>query len=72
MLSTIDAIRRPAGAGGLGADGLVYRYAASTPDGLSGREGTFNMCSFWLVEALARRGRRQERASKGQSRESGP
>jgi GH15 family glucan-1,4-alpha-glucosidase len=58
MRSTVDAIRRPIAEGGLGADGLVYRYdPAATPDGLPGREGTFNMCSFWLVEALTRAGR---------------
>jgi GH15 family glucan-1,4-alpha-glucosidase len=45
-------------AGGLAADGLVYRYdPAVAPDNLPGREGTFNMCSFWLVEALTRAGR---------------
>jgi GH15 family glucan-1,4-alpha-glucosidase len=58
MLGTIDSIRRPLAAGGLGADGLIYRYdPIAAPDGLAGREGTFNICSFWLVEALTRAGR---------------
>ena len=57
MLATVDAIRKPMAAGGLAADGLVYRYDPSlAPDGLPGEEGTFNMCSFWLVEALTRAG----------------
>jgi GH15 family glucan-1,4-alpha-glucosidase len=35
-------------------DGLVLRYrVARTDDGLSGEEGTFTICSFWLVAALA-------------------
>jgi alpha,alpha-trehalase len=34
-------------------DGLVLRYRVDqTDDGLSGREGTFAICSFWLVSAL--------------------
>ncbi|WP_433605387.1 glycoside hydrolase family 15 protein [Prescottella agglutinans] len=34
-------------------DGLVLRYRVeSTDDGLSGKEGTFTICSFWLVSAL--------------------
>jgi alpha,alpha-trehalase len=37
----------------LTADGLVLRYrTAETDDGLSGEEGTFTICSFWLVSAL--------------------
>ncbi len=58
MKATVDAIRRPQTKGGLAADGLVYRYdPRQAPDGLEGTEGTFNMCSFWLVEALTRAGR---------------
>ena len=39
-------------------DSLVYRYkiGAAAKDGLMGEEGTFNMCSFWLAEAVARSG----------------
>ena len=34
-------------------DGLVLRYRVEqTDDGLCGREGTFTICSFWLVSAL--------------------
>lgn len=58
MLKTLDAIRRPPEQGGLVADGLVYRYNASRGvDGLPGDEGTFNMCTFWLVEAMTRAGK---------------
>src|SRR5262245_17955706 len=58
MLASVDAIRSPATRGGLAADGLVYRYDPKiAPDGLPGVEGTFNMCSFWLVEALTHAGR---------------
>ncbi|MBN1529981.1 MAG: glycoside hydrolase family 15 protein [Thermoleophilaceae bacterium] len=38
-------------------DGLVLRYRVGhTDDGLEGEEGTFTICSFWLVSALARIG----------------
>jgi GH15 family glucan-1,4-alpha-glucosidase len=55
MISTINAIRKNPGDGGLVSDSLVYRYPPQALiDGLPGAEGTFNMCSFWLVEALTR------------------
>jgi GH15 family glucan-1,4-alpha-glucosidase len=55
-LSTLDAISAE-----LVADSLVYRYnPAASPDGLDGNEGTFSICSFWYVEALARSGRLAE------------
>ncbi len=39
------------------SDSLVYRYnVEASPDGLQGDEGTFSICSFWYVEALARAG----------------
>jgi GH15 family glucan-1,4-alpha-glucosidase len=43
-------------------DGLVLRYKVDTTDtGFAGKEGTFTICSFWLVTALAMIGE-QERA----------
>jgi GH15 family glucan-1,4-alpha-glucosidase len=44
------------------SDSLVYRYEIGRggSDGMSGREGTFNMCTFWLVEALTRANRLEE------------
>jgi GH15 family glucan-1,4-alpha-glucosidase len=38
----------------LTVDGLVLRYKVEeTDDGLQGEEGTFTICSFWLVSALS-------------------
>jgi GH15 family glucan-1,4-alpha-glucosidase len=55
-LSTLDAIGAE-----LVSDSLVYRYdPGASPDGLGGSEGTFSICSFWYVEALARAGRLHE------------
>ena len=52
-LSTLDAITKE-----LVTDSLVHRYNPEvSPDGLVGTEGTFSMCSFWLVEAMSRAGR---------------
>jgi alpha,alpha-trehalase len=49
MRNTVDAI-----AADLTDDGFVLRYRTDeTDDGLSGREGTFLICSFWLVSGLA-------------------
>jgi alpha,alpha-trehalase len=51
MRSTIDAIARE-----LTEDGLVLRYSNDeglNADGLTGEEGTFVICSFWLVSCLA-------------------
>jgi GH15 family glucan-1,4-alpha-glucosidase len=53
---TIDAVVRE-----LGRDGFVSRYStAQTDDGLTGDEGQFLACSFWLVSAMAMNGRTQE------------
>ena len=55
-LSTLDAITDE-----LVSDSLVYRYnIEAAPDGLAGDEGTFSICSFWYVEALARAGHLDE------------
>ncbi len=52
-LSTLDALTEE-----LVSDSLVYRYdPQASPDGLEGEEGTFSICSFWYVDALARSGR---------------
>jgi GH15 family glucan-1,4-alpha-glucosidase len=42
------------------SDSLMHRYALTGHDGLDGEEGTFNLCSFWYVDALTRTGRLKE------------
>ena len=56
VCSTIDVVCRQ-----LARGELVFRYRNA--DGLRGAEGAFVACSFWLVEALARAGRRDEARS---------
>ena len=52
-ISTLNAMDRE-----LVSDSLVYRYnPRASPDGLAGDEGTFSLCTFWYVQALARAGR---------------
>ena len=49
LRKTVEAI-----AAELTEDGFVLRYRTDeTDDGLSGKEGSFLICSFWLVSALA-------------------
>ncbi|HEX5282526.1 MAG TPA: glycoside hydrolase family 15 protein, partial [Bryocella sp.] len=56
IIGTIDAIQKH-----LVKDGLVQRYnTAKTKDGLSGGEGAFLACSFWLVVCLWLIGRKDE------------
>jgi GH15 family glucan-1,4-alpha-glucosidase len=59
MVATTAAVADRLSAGG----GLLYRYLhEESPDGIPGGEGAFMLCSFWLVENLARQGQ-LERAS---------
>ncbi|WFG34193.1 glycoside hydrolase family 15 protein [Candidatus Lucifugimonas marina] len=53
MISTLKRIEET-----LVRDSLVYRYdPEESLDGLSGTEGTFTMCTFWLAESYTRAGR---------------
>ena len=56
MIGTIEAIQRD-----LVIDGFVHRYKVSeAADGLPGGEGSFLMCSFWMVDCLELAGRQTE------------
>jgi len=51
-LSTMEAMREH-----IVSDNLVFRYnPAKSPDGLDGEEGTFSLCTFWYVAAVAMAG----------------
>ncbi len=53
VISTIEATRRE-----LSRDGFLYRYIGE--DGLSGEEGTFLLCTFWLIDNIIALGRLEE------------
>ena len=53
VVGTIEAVQR-----GLARGPFVRRYEGD--DGLEGPEGSFLLCSFWLVESLAKSGRTEE------------
>ncbi|MFE2020585.1 glycoside hydrolase family 15 protein [Streptomyces sp. NPDC059499] len=57
VIGTVDAVRA-----GLARDGLIRRYSTDgvSVDGLPGDEGAFIACSFWLVDALLRIGRKDD------------
>jgi len=56
VVGTVDAIQRE-----LSSGPFVSRYStAEDVDGLPGSEGAFLICSFWLVNALAKVGRVEE------------
>jgi GH15 family glucan-1,4-alpha-glucosidase len=56
VISTVETIRNE-----LTEDGLVLRYRTDqSDDGLAGREGSFLICSFWMVYALLGIGRHRE------------
>lgn len=56
VVATVEAVQRE-----LTVDGLVQRYlVGDASDGVGGKEGSFLLCSFWLVDALALLGRNDE------------
>lgn len=58
MIQTLERVQNR-----LAMDTLVHRYSLDHDDpvdGISGSEGAFSICSFWLVEALTRAGRIEE------------
>jgi len=55
FLATLERIEHE-----LVTDSLVHRYRNDGSDGFTEPEGTFNLCSFWYVEALTRAGRLEQ------------
>ncbi|MDY0884417.1 glycoside hydrolase family 15 protein [Dongia soli] len=56
VIGTVEAIQR-----NLLSDGFVRRYdTAAVADGVSGSEGVFLICSFWLADNLVLQGRKDE------------
>ena len=58
VISTVEAVEK-----GLVEDGFVLRYRTTddgSVDGLTGREGAFLACSFWLVDCLHMIGRKDD------------
>jgi len=58
VISTVEAVEK-----GLVEDGFVLRYRTTddgSVDGLTGREGAFLACSFWLVDCLHMIGRKED------------
>jgi len=53
VVSTVEAVIRE-----LEQDGFIYRYVSE--DGLEGSEGTFLLCTFWLIDCLIAMGRLEE------------
>jgi len=58
FVGTLDAVLKSPEKGGLTSAGFVFRYDhEKTDDGVGGREGTFVMCTLWLIESLIRAGK---------------
>ncbi|MFE3326219.1 glycoside hydrolase family 15 protein [Streptomyces sp. NPDC059176] len=57
VIGTVEAVRAE-----LSRGGLVHRYSTrgASVDGVPGSEGTFLVCSFWMVDALRMTGRVKE------------
>ncbi|MER7078213.1 glycoside hydrolase family 15 protein [Saccharopolyspora kobensis] len=60
VVRTVDAVQRELQHDGVLVDRYTPDAARNQVDGLSGREGAFLACSFWMVDALACIGRRDE------------